>query len=598
MSVNKAGGFDKLGSLGLGGDSAKRVPGKGLININNILNTRLSRKDTTLVLKELVASFSEILESREVPGEILILDKEKNLKLPVSGVIYMVNDTVDGKKTFSVHTVILEDTMDVSRTKIINIDNMNVEEIITPGDLYPELFGFVKRMVIDTVGETVTVLDTGANVIPKGFDVSDVDNVLPVIYEVVTAANAVLDSVTATPAYFSIGMLGDEDKPFVTEDFDSVQGQDAVGNPIRSDVNIGLKSIVEGGQTIDLTSVDTYVDLVYVPPTPPAYGQPPATQHYIPRIVVTSADTVSVGATMELQLLALTTTTVLARNMGWAGAFKPRHGVKGTDTRDIGAVGYEIKLSDDPKAKLDKVNLKSKSVSSADAFNFISRVVRDAPIISLDVNEVGGNSWIDQSFIAAANGSKTAHKAIVDAANRLTNGEYDRVLAETQSTGTNICLDENNRIHLGFFTDENGVKRDLRTIDYLAILNIAGKQDPSIVVKWADTFENTNIPIEIRMERRARILSSLLNSNLEITGYARRVTFDPVFLRTLALASARAGLHIQSSYSGFSAGEAQRGNTRVIDYAVDGTAFNGMFVNANSGYGNYSNGAYYGRYTN
>lgn len=578
------------------GGTAGYDKGAGLININNILKGGLSRKNTSGNIRELTASFNKLLADNGIKGDIVVLDKEKDLTARISAIIFTQSLSKANTTYTCAHTLLLEETMDVSNLKVTPIGNRNVEEVIVPGDLYPELWPIVQSMLEKKTGISGEhkVLDGGASVVPKHTNIEDEQVINGLAYEMITAVTTILGTFDTSIPKFSIKMVGPNDRPYVAIDYNSLQSETVVGDPVRSDINVSLKSSVASGQTVDLTTLDTFVDLVYVEPQPQAYGQPLATQHYVPRIVITKADTAVNAITSELMLLGLTTAGVLAKNMAWAGAFKPRHGVKGIDTRDIGAIGYELNLTGDPKAKLDKVNLKSKNVTRADVLNFIAKSVHDAPIISMDIEEVGGNSWLNQTYIAAANGNDDAVKIITEACDVLTGGNFTKEFTRLGGNNNTICHDDYNRIHLGYYTDENGQRCDIRTIDYLALLNIAGKQDNTLVIKWAETFENKSVPMEIRLEDRMRILNSIVTSGLHITGYARRVTFNPVFLSALANACAQAGLHIQATTDAFSGAISQRGNNDVINYAIDPNAAGNLFVNG--GYQTAGQPQYFGRF--
>ncbi len=157
---------------------------------------------------------------------------------------------------------------------------------------------------------------------------------------------------------------------------------------------------------------------------------------------------------------------------------------------------------------------------------------------------MGELSWIHQIFIAAANGDEYSYNSLIAAANNLTNGAFEQTFTNVYGNEV-ICHDDGNRIHLGYYVDEHGERRDLRDLDYLAVLNLVGKSNPAMVEEWENTFTQSEIPLEMRMERRRNIMKALYSGKMEVKGFARRITFNPNFIIALSQACERAGLVVR-----------------------------------------------------
>jgi hypothetical protein len=77
----------------------------------------------------------------------------------------------------------------------------------------------------------------------------------------------------------------------------------------------------------------------------------------------------------------------------------------------------------------------------------------------------------------------------------------------------------------------------------VAIANMIGDKDLSILQQYSDTHLATNVPLPVRLAERARILTKLFNPSYE--GYATRCTFEAKFLDALAEACHQAGLSLR-----------------------------------------------------
>jgi hypothetical protein len=77
------------------------------------------------------------------------------------------------------------------------------------------------------------------------------------------------------------------------------------------------------------------------------------------------------------------------------------------------------------------------------------------------------------------------------------------------------------------------------------VLNLQGGKDLQVVIDWAATYDNIEIPMNLRLERRAKILAGLIEGGVHLKGYSRRITFNPDFLVALNQSCADAGLVIR-----------------------------------------------------
>lgn len=591
-----------------------RVGRAGVMNINGLMSRPMSRKSTG----EIVVMFRDALEAQmernfKSPQErdawsLLVLDNNTAQVGPLSSILLCYTVAQQGELYSTVFTMLVEGSADGLSPMNINMQGRNVQLDTVAGDVFgPAYWEAIKHHVNNIYGKNVHVTDAGQEVLPKELDPEDDEHMRQVMFSAISACSTVMENVLdlSSEVIFNVGMIDQSSEKIsartaylANDDPGSGQAETFTGLPVRSDIRVTLEASSNSqqyqmgfDQTRELTSVDAYVDLVYSPPQqqqPPQAGWQRDTRCYYPRIVITRADTAIDAITMELQLLALVQATLFNQNMSWAGAFRPRRGVTGIDTRDIGAIGYEVNLSNDPQAQPKAIDTKANDFDMRALWELITATIHDTVVYSMDIEEASDLGWIHQAFIAAADGNREAYDLIIDAANNLTMGAFSQCFP----VGEAICYDDNNRLHLGYYIDENNRKRDLREIDYLAILNLAGSKDPMLCQEWAETWDNTQIPIQIRLEKRANILRSILGTRVHIKGYARRVTFNPKFIVGLSNAITMAGLTITPNnlVQGFE-GQVQRGNLQIGQFGLSSSQLPNNLYNYGGGqWGNYNSG--------
>ena len=230
---------------------------------------------------------------------------------------------------------------------------------------------------------------------------------------------------------------------------------------------------------------------------------------------------------------------------------------------DIGAIGIEANFENNPNGVGTRIDTMSDSFKPEHLHKLIASTIKPGLIMSLDVPECGPETWYNDVFAAAAENNQKANAAIVDAAMTLTNGAFGRYFP----TGAQVAIDENNRIHMGHYSDANGVRKDIRDIDYLAVMNLVGEKDPQVIRDWSDTFLRTNYPLPLRLSARKRIISGIF-SDVVFTGFARRVTFTPEFINALEKACSEVGLMIRSVSSYADMGSYDRATSSYADSAL------------------------------
>lgn len=326
---------------------------------------------------------------------------------------------------------------------------------------------------------------------------------------------------------------------------------DAVGMPVRSDVRCIFKdstqvknndlSVNTVDQSTYMAELNGYMDLVYVGGNEINPYMPNAQQvrmdNYACRFVITDIDRLN-GYTPANLLLALSTASALSADNNWMMAFRPQSmDRRAIDITDIGALGYENNVSNDPAAAFKKFDTKAENFTFGQLTWLLSTLLKPGIMISMDVPDSAPQTWYMSLFGEADRGNMRAREMIVRAAHHLTDGKFP-----IDFNMNELFIDQNNRIHLGYYISKNGDRRDIREIDYLAIANLAGENDREKIIEWSDTFTRLDRPLEVRLADRKRIIMWATDNTAVFTGWAQRVTIGIKFLDTLVNSTAACGL--------------------------------------------------------
>ena len=543
----------------------------GARNLNSLLSRPFSKSAINETLQVLSKTFNEFIaneiEQHDLGFRVLVIDSKHSLTA-LSAIAVCYNCTVAGKDYVAVHTMVVSGGTKLSN-RTIQHSGQNVEIVTVPGDVADaELRKRVLTIVTETYNNrNIRVLECASNVIHDEVDVTDNHQLRVIFANAIQACwhGLVIENVK-DEAPFNASVIGKSDSLVAYVDMHPQAVKSSSNLPVRSDVSVQLQAVVQQSsqsqpeQVVALTQVDGFVDLVYVPPQQQqqmvGWGQPMMmnTQRYCPRFVITNFASAIDASSMELQLLALASSQILIESISgapqWMNTFKPRPAVKGEiDKRDIGAVGLEVNFTNDPNTKPTVIDTKSNGFGTQDLYKMINMACYPNLIYSLDVEEVGDMSYLNMPFIMGSMDHARSLEIIGNAANNLTNNSFQRCWLQhtAGSAGEKFFWNDDNRIFIGYYVDKDGIRRDLRDFDYLAILNILGRNNQSFIKEWSDTFDRRDIPLEIRMDRRRRIYESIMPGNVTIKGYARRVTMNPKFMAALTQACKESGLVFRPS---------------------------------------------------
>lgn len=577
--------------------------GRSIMNVNSqhrgLVSRNMSGETVQKIHDGLLERAKRVMDVKTLEAfRFLVLDSNQ-LQVNYSSILVCMKEVHANQTHIGVYDLMIEGSGRPLQPNITTIDGHTIETIFAPSDIYNHKshWDTVKKFVIDTFGVNAQVHDAGCTVIP-----TEIDKEIPVerfqdwLHNSVQAVWAVLDlKLGAEAPPFTLAEFGEKDILTARSEYGSVHGTNIVGLPVREDIELTVSASNNADtQGLDmrppreLTRVTGYVDLMYNPqqPAQQQFGMFPMMQPqqmmpgvmYQPRLVLTSVESLTDVVSMELQLLALSTAVQLGRGGNWWNAFRRplkaysegANARKGINLRDIGAIGYEIKDPANPGQPGNKIDTSATNFGDQQFAQMMSMFFNQQLLYTLDIEEAGELSWLQQTFIAAANKNEDARKSILMAANRLTLGRFEKHFPFDAP----VCFDDADRIHLGYYTNSDGHLRDLRELDYLAILNLAGKDDPTLVEKWERTHLDRNIPLAVRLHERKTIIDRLLSGSVVVKGFARRVTFSEQFIKALSDSIEEAGLSVRP---GNMVDSFNQGATR------GGYTFQGQLVNPNLG---------------
>lgn len=271
-------------------------------------------------------------------------------------------------------------------------------------------------------------------------------------------------------------------------------------------------------------------------------------QRFNPLFVITSMFTEQAG-TIHAQLAMLMAAATMANGDEWVNSMYQRHvdSKHAQDKIDIGEIGglnIEANLQQYRPQDAQGVNASFGPIVDTRVANFsrdqyinlVQQLCRQEMYVAIDCPNVGAESWYTDTFRSSAR--KTEHGQIMankifKACNELTGDRFGYAFSGA-SKNNNLWLIDPIVIHNGYYHDRNGVRRDIRDIDYLAVANVLGANDPTAMARWAVTF-TPGVDVERALTMRKEIIEAVAGgpSNVVYTGYSTRLFLNPAVIKAL-----------------------------------------------------------------
>lgn len=583
--------------------------------------------DNLLKLRDKMQDAFKDLNPSEIKAQVLVMDNQQISGIYYSSVILcmqMPNAKVNG---VAFYTMLLASTREAPASKTETILGNTIEIKIVPGEAFDAVYVNQVTKVVADAFPNRQLFNVGGTIVPADFNAEDPNAIHRLVYNASSAVYAELR--VRQPDFKDINLAAakNDNNLQVNVVFGRETIENSASEPMRSDVDISFVAAQQGNtpdaslnnqarQASRFGKVVGFIDPVWAPVqvqqnywgnfNPQMNAM--MTQKYAARFVITHMESTQVP-TLAAYLLLLLTTMPLGMNDTWyhtfynASRFSDKKG--GIDFTDIGALNIEANL---PSAKHpngnangigDRLDTRAKDFDQTAFGIYMKRLFRDGLVYSLDVPLCGPQTWYLEVFKAACDGNQDAYAHIVSAADYLTNGAFSQSFG-ANGTGRDIFAQRGDIIHLGYYEDSEGRKRDIRDIDHLAVVNAYGESDMNIVRTWSDSFLQLSRPVQMRLADRWKIISAITKNRAVLTGTAERVTFTDSFLQALSRAAQSAGLTVRTNVPSGSLQQIDRGVATFVNQALVPASFGAVFQQNGSpvgnGYTNYGT-KQWGRYS-
>ena len=271
-------------------------------------------------------------------------------------------------------------------------------------------------------------------------------------------------------------------------------------------------------------------------------------QRFNPLFVITSMFTEQAGS-IHAQMAMLMAAATMANGDEWVNSMYERHQTskRANESIDIGEIGgLNIEANLQQYRPADSVGINASFGPIVDTrtanfernqyINLVQQLCRQELFIAIDCPNVGAESWYTDTFRSSAKkselGQAMANK-IFTACNDLTGGRFAYAFSSA-SKNSNLWLIDPIVIHNGYYHDRANVRRDIRDIDYLAVANVLGCDDPTAMARWAATF-TPGVDTERALTVRKEIIEAVAGgaNNVVYTGYSTRLFLNPAVIKAL-----------------------------------------------------------------
>lgn len=494
----------------------------------------------------------------QVEIQLLDLDNVNEPSLVFSALIVATRNKQRMETGVAFHILLLEYTGEKIPPYFENYNGSQVEVYRVPSDAFDKELIDRAMIRLEKAYPNQRVFMVDGTVVPASFNPDNKFAVHSLALNAGLATNTELIVQSRDFQDMNLARRQQDNSLNINISFNRQQIENAVGEPMRSDVLIAFNSnrnqnqrnnqmVNSGDREVPISRISGFVDLLRVPPpnmpannmynnfyTPQQQGPK---QIFAPRLVITNLES-TVSYTPASVILSLATALSLNDNFNWMQAFRPQPtGRNEIDLTDIGALNIDANTMNEPSGFGTRIDTKDNSFQLENLGQLISMMIQPGLIVSLDCPEFGPQSWYLSVFALAANGNVQAYEAIYASIDALTNGNFSKNFPKGQP----MFVDSHNRVHLGTWTDRNGNKRDIRDIDHLAVCNLVGEREATVIRDWSNTFLNLQQPLIQRLATRKKLIQGLTGDTAVFTGFAQRVTFSQQLLQALQKAIAMCG---------------------------------------------------------
>ena len=574
------------------------------MNIGALSNRPVAVSPLGEVLRNMHKALTEYWE-KSLEDDLLLniipVDRHNVPNLAVSLLIVTMKATNDPTAPVAHHTLLLAGSVEDFESQRETIQGHTIDVITLTSDAYDSVMRGIVQRVVKQANPDVPedkILDADAETIARNFDYTSDELLHNLTLNSVLACRTALD--TTNPNFKDINLVRASNDSNLNLYVKYHQGheKDATGLPVRSDVTVDLRASLAnqqqrfgaGHQTV--ARATGYIDLLWrqnpiqnnpylqaqqmLNPMAAQIGQS-LNQTYQANFVLTSLSPVSLQ-TIPALLVTLLSASYVCDNNNWIGALRPAYdGTGRPPLHDIGAIGYDVQPTGTPapiQTTPDVFNISSLA-------SLVAAYFHPGVVMSLDVPEVGSQSWELSVFARAANGNAVALGYLRWAANQLTNNLFDKYYQELQGSGQYVSTNYNVILN-GYYVDDKGQQRDIRDIDYLVVAAELGSKDPALLADYTNSFADSRFDPTLRMDARKRLIEGLRPS-VVWTGKSLRVDFESKFIQALSRAAQECRFFLNAQFPDNSAAISERATAGYVNGAVLTSYNSGIF---RSGYAN------------
>lgn len=296
-----------------------------------------------------------------------------------------------------------------------------------------------------------------------------------------------------------------------------------------------------------LGRLSAYLDTRLLPPVGFQYGNTDPfalTRRFVSEVVITSVDSAKMSTVASMFLMIAQATIMGSRYIREGVMYQlMRSGqieFKGApfNPTDIGFLDLvsDWKRTGQP-APWD---LETATSTPKDFIDYVNAVFLPTVAISIDVPRLGPQSAYMNILSQCARGDATALAFLMSSLDKLSNGRFSQVWQQKKGRNTltveDVFSECNNTIYTGHFPQKVGDTNrmvDLRHIDTTAVIARFGKQDRTMIDKWAQSFIVQGTDPAVRMELKRDVINAYTNDSAVITDMADRHSFNTEFLTTI-----------------------------------------------------------------
>ena len=580
----------------------------------------MSRSPIGETLSKTVEALKEVLTTQKNENydvRLIPMDMKDFSMLPASVILVTLRDKKITTPAVAVHILILEGSIEPWPAKSEMINGVSVEVQYPTSEAYKAGVTQAVEEELQRLFPNAKLLLAEGEVVPRTFNTEDKNRVYDLAANSLLAVESRLFELQGR-SELNLANASNDASLSVRVNFLSNQPQqmDSVGLPLRSDVELSIISTTNNqntqqyGQQLlerqrDLGYVTGYVDTIWDPlQQSNGYGQPQMAQFgnmlapdgsaltakIRPVFVITDSRMREVSS-LTAQIMSLFPALYLRENNQWKAAFRPRATADGIDMKNVGALNVEVNLpiggqQPDASGRGPIIDIGAANFTPENFEQYMQATFRNGLGIAVDVPECGSSTWYNVILQAIAIGNKEAYDLMYDATDFLTNRHFSKLFPRNEAIAQHFSV-----IHNGWYLDAKGQQRDIRDFDLVALLNHPIGEDRQVVDAYINSYQNTNVPIKVRLSDRFRIIQKALGE-VHLTGFSNRVFLTDKYLTAALTAAGQAGLVLrpQNQLNDQGIGTRASANLNAGLFGMGGgqTVFNNNMMNAGPAVNNFA----------